>query len=158
MLADIVSKNGNMLLNVVLYADGSLPPEPRRFLDEMAAWMALNGEAIHGTRPWKKFGEGPTEAVAGHFKEDTAYTAKDIRFTTKADAVYAITLGVPVDEVRIKSLGRESHLSDRAVASVRLLGSAEKLVWSQETDALVIKLPAKLPTAFASAFQITFAN
>ena len=158
MLADIVSKNGNMLLNVVLYADGSLPPEPRQFLDEMAAWMAVNGEAIHGTRPWKIFGEGPTVAAAGHFKEDTAYTAADIRFTTKNDALYAITLGTPAGEVHIKSLGRVGHLTDPAVASVRLLGSEDKLVWSQDTDALVIKLPPKLPTAFASAFQITFAH
>ncbi len=156
MLADIVSKNGNMLLNVVLYADGSLPPEPRQFLDEMAAWIAVNSEAIHGTRPWKIFGEGPTVAAAGHFKEDTAYTPQDIRFTTKAGALYAITLGVPAGEVRIKSLGRDAKIADRPVQTVRLLGSREKLIWSQEAGALVIKLPAQLPIAHAAAFQIGF--
>ncbi len=156
MLADIVSKNGNMLLNVVLYADGSLPPEPRQFLDEMAAWMAVNGEAIHGTRPWKIYGEGPTEATAGAFKEDTAYTPQDVRFTTKAGALYAIILGVPAGEVRIKSLGRDAKFAGQPVTNAQLLGSQETLVWSQEADALVIKLPAKLPTKHASAFRISF--
>ena len=145
-----------MLLNVVLYADGSLPPEPRQFLDEMAAWMAVNGEAIHGTRPWKIFGEGPTVAATGHFKEDTAYTAQDIRFTTKAGWLYAITLGVPSGEVRIKSLGRDAKIAERPVRSVRLLGSSTTLVWSQEPGALAIKLPATLPTGHSSVFQIEF--
>ena len=158
LLADIVSKNGNMLLNVVLYADGSLPPEPRQFLDEMAAWMAVNGEAIHGTRPWKIFGEGPTVAAAGHFKENTAYTAQDIRFTTKNGSLFAITLGVPVGAVRITALGRAANLVDHPVANVRLLGSSEKLNWAQNADALVIQVPVKFPSAFAVAFQIDFVN
>jgi alpha-L-fucosidase len=158
MLADIVSKNGNMLLNVVLYADGSLPPESRQFLDEMAAWMAVNGEAIHGTRPWKIFGEGPTVTASGHFKEDTAYTAQDIRFTTKASALYAITLGVPTKEVRIKSLGQASTLADKPVAEVTLLGSSEKLNWKQEADALVIQPAVHWPSQSAVTFAIKFAR
>jgi alpha-L-fucosidase len=156
MLADIVSKNGNLLLNVVLYADGSLPPESRQFLDEMAAWMSVNGEAIYGTRPWKIFGEGPTQAVAGAFKEDTAYTPQDIRFTTKAGSLYAITLGLPAGEVRIASLGRNAKIAGQAVKSVRLLGRDQSIAWSQEPDALMIKLPPQMPTAHAAAFQIGF--
>jgi len=156
MLADIVSKNGNLLLNVVLYADGSLPPESRRFLDGMAGWMAVNGEAIYGTRPWKIYGEGPTQAATGAFKENAAYTPQDIRFTTKDATVYAITLGVPHKEVRIKSLGANANFSDKKIRAVRLLGSKQILRWSQQADALVIALPAKLPTAYASAFAIDF--
>jgi alpha-L-fucosidase len=156
MLADIVSKNGNLLINVVQYPEGDLPPEALKFLDEMAAWMAVNGEAIHGTRPWKIFGEGPTVAAAGHFKEDTAYTPQDIRFTTKAGALYAITLGVPAGEVRIKSLGRDAIITEAKVSSVRLLGHDQPLTWLQEAEALVIKVPAQLPTAHAAAFQIGF--
>ena len=68
-----------MLLNVVLYPDGSLPPESQLLLEELAPWMAVNAEAIHGTRPWKVFGEGPTEAAAGAFQEGAAYTARDTR-------------------------------------------------------------------------------
>lgn len=103
--------------------------------------------------------EPPAPALAiaaGHFKEDTAYTPQDIRFTTKAGALYAITLGVPADEVRITSLGRDAKITDRTVQTVRLLGHSGKLIWSQEADALVIKLPAQLPTAHAAAGQIGF--
>jgi alpha-L-fucosidase len=156
MLADIVSKNGSMLLNVVQYPEGDLPPEARKFLNEMAAWMAVNSEAIHGTRPWKIFGEGPTVAAAGAFQEDTAYTPQDIRFTTKAGTLYAITLGVPSGEVRIRSLGRDVKIAGQAVKTVRLLGRDQPLVWSQEPDALVIKVPASLPTQHAAAFRIGF--
>jgi alpha-L-fucosidase len=156
MLADIVSKNGNLLLNVVQYPDGSLPPESRKFLDEMAAWMQVNGDAIYGTRPWKTFGEGPTKLEAGAFKENAAYTASDIRFTTKGGALYAITLGEPKGEVRIASLGAKAGFETRPVKSVSLLGATAPLRWKQQDDALVIELPASLPTAIASSFKIGF--
>ena len=156
MLADIVSKNGNLLLNVVQYPDGSLPPESRTFLDEMAAWMKVNGDAIYGTRPWKIFGEGPTKLEAGAFKENAAYTASDIRFTTKNGALYAITLGEPKGQVRIASLGARAGLESRPVKSVSLLGATTALHWQQQDDALVIDLPASLPTAIASSFKIDF--
>jgi alpha-L-fucosidase len=156
MLADIVSKNGNLLLNVVQYPDGSLPPEPLQFLHEMADWMSVNGDAIYGTRPWKTFGEGPTKAAAGHFSENTAYTAEDIRFTVKDGALYAITLGEPKATVRIKSLGRKAGLENRPVKAVALLGSEAPLRWEQQDDALVITLPASLPSKMASSFRISF--
>jgi alpha-L-fucosidase len=158
MLADIVSKNGNLLINVVQYPEGDLPPEAQKFLEEMAAWIAVNGEAIYGTRPWKIFGEGPTKVTPGAFQEDTDYIAQDIRFTTKAGALYAITLGLPAGEVRIVSLGRDAKISPQPITDLQLLGSSEKLTWSQEPGALVIKTPAKLPTQHAVAFRITFAK
>ena len=156
-LADIVSKNGNLLLNVVLYADGSLPPEPRRFLDEMGAWMSVNGEAIYGTRPWTIYGEGPTEVRAGAFHESDPYTPQDIRFTTRGRTLYAITLGVPTGEVRIAALGKASTATTARVADVRLVGSPAALTWTQQGDALVIRMPATLPSLYAAAFRITFA-
>jgi alpha-L-fucosidase len=156
MLADIVSKNGNLLLNVVQYPDGSLPPEPMQFLREMAEWMSVNGDAIYGTRPWKIFGEGPTKAASGHFQENTAYTPQDIRFTAKGGAVYAITLGAPSAPVRIASLGRKAGLETRPVKGVTLLGSTAPLRWKQGDDALTIELPASLPTGIASSFRVTF--
>jgi alpha-L-fucosidase len=158
LLADIVSKNGNMLLNVVLYADGSLPPESRQFLDEMSAWMAVNGEAIYGTRPWKKFGEGPTVTAAGHFKENTTYTSQDIRFTTKGGILYAITLGIPNEAVHIQSLGLNSALINRPVTEVRLLGRPDKLQWNQQADSLVIDPPTKWPCQSAVVFAIRFSK
>jgi alpha-L-fucosidase len=95
---------------------------------------------------------------AGDFKEDTAYTAQDIRFTTKADVLYAITLGVPTEEIRIKSLGRASTLVNKPVAEVTLLGSSEKLNWKQEADALVIQPAAQWPSQSAVAFVVKFAR
>ena len=156
MLSDIVSKNGNLLLNVVLYPEGDLPPESQQFLDEMAAWMAVNGEAIHGTRPWHTFGEGPTATTAGAFKESANYTPQDIRFTTKAGALYAITLGVPSKQVRIESLGTASQPLGKTIESVHVLGRDAPLQWHRQPDALVVELPDRLPTAHASAFKIVF--
>src|SRR4051794_2843187 len=86
MLVDIVSKNGNLLINVVQRPDGSLDPEAEKVLAEMATWIAINGEGIYETRAWLIHGEGPVRAKGGNFKEDFAYTAKDIRFTVARPA------------------------------------------------------------------------
>ena len=147
---DIVSKNGNLLLNVVQRPDGSLDPEAERLLADLAAWMKVNGAAIHETRPWMICGEGKA-AVDGIGKEERLFSAEDLRFTQSknGDTLYAIALGLPREAVRIRSLAR------RPVASVRLLGSDEKLVWKQETDALVITPPSKLPCDHAITFSIT---
>ena len=155
MLSDIVSKNGNLLLNVVLYPDGSLPPESQTLLDEMAAWMKVNGDAIHGTRPWHTFGEGPTETNDGAFRESNDYTAQDIRFTTRDKTLYAITLGEPSQKVVVKALG-SARQEVKVVRSVRLLGVKKALTFRQTGEALIIDLPASLPTRHASAFEITF--
>jgi len=142
---------------VVQYPDGSLPPESRKFLDEMAAWMGVNSDAIYGTRPWKVFGEGPTRNAGGAMNENTAYTAQDIRFTSKGNAVYAITLGVPSGEVVIHSLGKQSTYADGPIRSVHLLGDKTALKWTQRDDALVVTLPKRLPTAHAVALKIELA-
>ena len=157
MLADVVSKNGNLLINVVQYPEGDLPPESRTFLREMAAWMKVNGEAIHGTRPWAVFGEGPTEPEEGAFKEGAQYTAKDIRFTAKGDVLYATALGQPRGELPIAALGRSEPHERRAVKSVHLLGRAAPLQFTQSDRALLIRVPAALPTKHASSFRIAFA-
>jgi alpha-L-fucosidase len=117
----------------------------------------VNGEAIHGTRPWKVFGEGPTEAAAGAFQESAAYTAQDIRFTTKGEALYAITLGEPKQSVAITSLGLGSGLERRKVKRVDMLGQRRPCVFRQAEGALEIDLPSRLPTRHASAFKISFA-
>ncbi|WP_334005091.1 alpha-L-fucosidase [Sphingomonas aerolata] len=157
MLADIVSKNGNMLLNVVMYPDGSLPPESETLLAELAPWMAVNAPAIHGTRPWKIFGEGPTETAAGMFSEKADYTPRDIRFTTKKDQLFAITLGEPAGTVAIAALALGNPNEPRAVRAVRLLGHRGPIRFRQTGQALVIDVPATLPTRHASAFRIDFA-
>lgn len=157
MLADIVSKNGNLLLNVVLYADGSLPPESQDLLKELADWMRINSEAIHGTRPWSVFGEGPTDIASGAFREDASYTPEDIRFTTAADTIYAITLGEPRGAVAIQSLGLSAGHETRRVGQVDLLGHGPRLSFRQTDTALVVDVPGRLPSRHSSVFRITVA-
>jgi alpha-L-fucosidase len=157
MLADIVSKNGNMLLNIVQYPDGSLPPQSEQLLTDLAAWMKVNSPAIHGTRPWRIYGEGPTETAGGMFSEQSNYVAKDIRFTTKGDKLFAITLGEPAGQVAITSLAEGNPHERRGVRKVRLLGHPGAIAFRQAGQALMIDLPARLPARHASAFEITFA-
>ena len=155
-LADIVSKNGNLLLNVVLYADGSLPPEPAKFLEEMAAWIAVNGEAIYDTRPWVVFGEGPTQVVTGAFKEKFDFKAQDIRFTTKQGALYAIAMGWPEDrKLTITSLAKDSDKYKGEIAKVELLGSQAKVTWTRDEKGLTVQLPATKPCEHAISLKIT---
>ncbi len=156
MLTDVVSKNGNLLLNVVQYPEGDLPPESLDFLREMAAWISVNGEAIYGTRPWKIFGEGPTKAKSGHFSEEDNYTAQDVRFTKKGDVLYVVTLRPPKKLLRVKALGLNSELLEKSIKSVSLLGSEVELKWQQKADSLEIIIPRKLPSAYSSSFKIEF--
>ena len=152
MLADIVSKNGNLLLNVVQYPDGSLPPQSEDLLTELAAWMKVNSEAIHGTRPWKTYGEGPTKPKAGAFGESGEYTPADIRFTTKRDTLYAIFLGWPHGRSAIQSLGAGA-LPNSTIERVDLLGGPE-LQFRRDADALRLTLPPSPKGAFIPAIRI----
>lgn len=156
LLADIVSKNGNLLLNVVLYPDGSLTPESQTLLADLKDWMSLNREAIHGTRPWKVFGEGPTQTAAGHFKENADYTPADIRFTVKGKTLYAITLGEPRGKIEITSLGRSAGHA-RGVRSAHMLGVPQPLKFTQTDAALVVEVPERLPGRHASVVKLALA-
>ncbi|MGC1621003.1 MAG: alpha-L-fucosidase, partial [Candidatus Acidiferrum sp.] len=157
-LIDIVSKNGNLLLNIGPRSDGTIPEEVQTVLRDVGAWLNVNGEAIYGTRPWKIYGEGPTKVTAGSFHDtDTAaYTAEDFRFTTKGPTLYAIELGWPsTGEAVIHSLG-STALKGQKIASVVLLGSVAKPAFQQEDDALHITLPAQPPGKYAYAFRVAF--
>ncbi len=156
MLVDIVSKNGNLLLNVVQRPDGSLDAEVEQALEQMAAWMAIHGEAIYGTRPWLAYGEGAVKARGGNFREDFAYTARDIRFTTKGDTLYAIALGWPTNgQLVIQSLAKPDGEPVNAITSINLLGYRGNLKWSQTTDGLVVTLPAQKPSEYTVGLKIT---
>lgn len=155
MLVDIVSKNGNLLLNIVQRPDGSLDPEVEQALGEMAGWIAIHGEGIYGTRPWLVYGEGAVKAKGGNFKEDFAYTSKDIRFTTKGAALYAFALGWPEDgRLVVRSLARKSD-APGAIKKVSLLGHKGKLDWKQTGEGLVVQLPSDRPSKYTCGLKIT---
>lgn len=122
-------------------------------MTEMATWMKVNAEAIHGTRPWKIHGEGPTEAASGAFKESADYTAQDIRFTTRGDALYALTLGEPKGTLKIASLRHGSDHEPRPVRRVELLGGGT-LKFRQTAQALEVDVPERVPSRHASALRI----
>jgi alpha-L-fucosidase len=157
-LIDIVSKNGNLLLNIGPRSDGTIPEEVQMVLRDVGSWLKVNGQAIYGTRPWKIYGEGPTKVAAGSFHDtDTAgYTAEDFRFTTKGNALYAIELSWPSGgEAVIHSLG-SSALKGQKIASVTLLGSNGNLTFQQLPDGLQIQLPPQASGKYAYAFRILF--
>ena len=122
MLADVVSKNGNLLLSIPVRGDGSIDDEEIGFLEAMAAWMDINGEAIFGTRPWSVCGEGPAHAKLEKYQEKDEFNAQDIRFTAKGDTLYAIVLGWPGPQFVVRSLAKSSPLVTGKLADVRLLG------------------------------------
>jgi alpha-L-fucosidase len=157
-LVDIVSKNGNLLLNFGPRPDGTIPEQVQHVLLTIGKWLAINGEAIYGTRPWTIYGEGPTQVVGGSF-HDTAsqpFTSQDVRFTTKGSSVYAIVLAWPkVGQLIVHSLGTGTPTGKNLrVGGVTLLGSDSKLEWKQEADGLHIRLPAQAPGEFAFSFRI----
>ncbi|HEV8690465.1 MAG TPA: alpha-L-fucosidase [Ideonella sp.] len=157
-LADIVSKNGNLLLSIPIRGNGSIDADERAFLEAMAQWMGRNGEAIHGTRPWRSFGEGPTRVASGRFTEGQSqpFTAEDIRFTAKGGALYAIALGWPRSGVlAIRSLAQDSALAPGAIERVEALGSNSPLSFTRSRKGLEVRLPEGLAGAPAFALKIS---
>ena len=157
-LVDIVSKNGNLLLNIGPRSDGTIPDEARTRLEEIGAWLKVNGEAIYSTTPWLTYGEGPTQIKAGTFT-DTAtkpYTPDDFRFTAKDGNVYAIGMACPTDgKATIHSLGWAHEAKDFPIVSIELLGSSEKVQWKQGADALTVTLPAAASCKYAYTLKLT---
>ncbi|HEY3838181.1 MAG TPA: alpha-L-fucosidase [Bryobacteraceae bacterium] len=161
-LVDIVSRNGNLMLNIPLPASGQPDPEELAIIADITAWMAVNGEAIFATRPWKTAGEGPpaipnaAEQSAG-FNESARHdlTAEDVRFTTKNSTLYAFVMGWPDYSLTIKSLAQNTALRVGKIENVELLGYSGKLDWQHSNDGLTIYMPREAPTKYGSAFRIT---
>ncbi len=153
-LIDIVSKNGHLLLNIGPRSDGTIPDEVQSILLEVGSWLAVNGEAIYGTRPWEVYGEGPTKVAGGSFSDakDKPFTADDIRFTKKGDDLYCIALDTPTRDLSITSLALGKN---KKIRTIELLGGIETLTWNQTTTSLIIKPLKRYPTKHAVVFKIT---
>ncbi len=156
-LIDIVSKNGNLLMNIGPRSDGTIPEQVQQVLLDVGAWLNVNGEAIYGTRPWRTYGEGPTKVTAGSFHDtDVAnYKPEDFRFTAKGDALYIIGLAWPASgEAVVRSLA--TIVGSEPVASVDLLGGHPSLRFEQRGDGLHVHLPAQPPAKYAYVLRVKF--
>ncbi|MDT8389109.1 MAG: alpha-L-fucosidase [Lentisphaeria bacterium] len=158
MLIDIAAKNGCMLLNILQKPDGSIDDETHYLLSELADWFAINSEAIHGTRPWRRYGEGDSTVLIQGFKEEqVVWNSSDYRFTRRqgsgsagrGDTLYAFMLAAPENRVAvIKSLTREDR-----VRKVTLLGGGE-CAFSQAFGTLTVELPERLPSKYTNTLAI----
>ena len=163
-LVDTVSKNGTFILNIPGKPDGTIDSKEIAVLDQITAWMKMNGEAIYSTRPWKIFGEGPSHEQGGAFKGRESIRslgAKDIRFTrNKANTViYAIFLGWPEGEALIPSLGTASQTQPGKIEHVALLGTEARVKWKQTAEGLRVTLPAQPGPAsdYGAALRVSLA-
>jgi alpha-L-fucosidase len=161
-LADVVSKNGCLLLNVGPRSDGTITDEEQRVLRAIGSWLGTNGEAIYGTRHWTRYGEGPAKPPAGSFSEanGSPYTSEDIRFTFKAPRLYAIALQWPRDgKVLIKSLGLGQGNGDLGfrgdIESVDLLGYPNKARFSRGAEGLSVEVEGEIRSSFPVCIRIT---
>jgi alpha-L-fucosidase len=157
-LVDIVSKNGNLLLNIGPRPDGTIPEEQVNVLLAVGNWLKINGEGIYGTRPWDIAEEGPTVASEGSFGDQrpVAYTGEDFRFTAREGAVYVFCLDVPpARKIYIRSLALKQDHSNR-ISAIQLLGSPEKIIWNQNDGSLVIRTPETIPCREAFAFKLVY--
>ncbi len=150
-LADIVSKGGNLLINIGPKADGTIAEVMKDRLLGIGTWLSLNGEAIYSTRPWSVYGEGPTTEEFGSWSDpDGKYQFKpgDIRFTRKGDILYAILLEWPGSEITLTSL------KGIKINKLSMLGSDENVSWEQTTEGLKVALPSDPVSQFANTLKL----
>jgi alpha-L-fucosidase len=156
LLVDIVSKNGNLLLNIPLPNSGTPDDQELAVLAGITEWMQLNGEGIFETTPWKVYGDGPSTKAAvggGGFNEGKKpdLGVDDVRYVQKGGAVYAFAMGAPTGEFVLPSLGTASAAQPGKVAKVEMLGTGQKLSFEQKADGLHVKAPGRGPSEAAAA-------
>jgi alpha-L-fucosidase len=162
ILADVVSKNGNLLLSVPVRADGTIDTDEQQIVEGIGDWMAVNSEAIFGTRPFAVCGEGPALASAPELRAQgfnegrgKPLTEEDVRYTTKGDTVYAIVMGPPTRPLKLTQLGADAKHLTGPVTKVELLGSTDVVQFTTGPDALTIQPPAIKSDGHTFVYKIT---
>ncbi len=165
LLVDVVSKNGTFLLAIPLPGSGEIDDKASAFLAEMTHWMNVNGEAIYGTRPWSIYGEGPAAKNDATAKDAAVNPprglgpqlgAKDIRYTTKGDVLYAFAMGAPQDgKITLKSLAAKSPLYPGEIANIQVLGGPDKLEYTRDDSGVNVTVPATALNNYAVALKIS---
>ena len=150
-LADIVSKNGNLLLNILQKPDGTIDDEAGYILDELGAWLRICGEAIYDTRPWKTNLEGPTRVSSATYadKSNILWTEADVRYTCKDNTVYAILMNAKAGQPMVLRSFNEGE----EIRNVRLLGGGN-VPFAHHFGVLTVQLPEKLPTEYENALAV----
>jgi alpha-L-fucosidase len=150
-LVDIVSKNGNLMLNIPVRGDGSIDEKERSIVEQIGQWMKVNSESIYGTRPWKIFGEGPAQQNSAKldgpgFNEGKGktFTHEDIRFATKENVLYATAMGWPGNgKLVIKSLAKNSEHFSKEIQKIEWLPTKQSLSFERNETGLIVSLPGK---------------
>ena len=156
-LVDIVSKNGNLLLNIGPRPDGTITDEQKNVLLAIGNWLKINGEGIYGTRPWVKSGEGGTVSTHGTFTDNEAsdYTSQDLRFTKKDNVLYVTALDWADGNIIVHTLDTKG-MGDSKIQEVSMLGSDAKINCKQTPKGLQLTFPKDKPCEYAYTFKISF--
>jgi len=145
ILADVVSKNGALMLNVSPMANGNIPENQQEVLLTIGQWLKTNGEAIYGSRPWTVFGEGPTkQEKSGMFLDKITYTARDVRFTKKGNTIYAIVLGWPGENIPITLTSFTTEILGNNIPEIKkisILGYKNKVPFTIDANGLYFRTP-----------------
>jgi alpha-L-fucosidase len=174
-----MSKNGNLLLNVELRPDGTIPPEQKMMLDDIGAWVNLNSKAIYASKPWNVYGdnlnsylktlnkdasEADLEALKKNaskeqFNERTInsppYNPDEVRFTTKGDVLYIFVLNPAEGTIELPALGSNSEYKVKKIISIHMIGSKEEISFHQMPGKLLLNVPANRPNIFTTVFEVT---
>ncbi len=154
-LIDVVSKNGNMLLNIPVRGDGSIDEKEIKVVEGIAEWMDINKESIFETRPWIVFGEGPAADASnpinaqGFNEGRIKFTAKDIRFNQNGKVLYVTVMGEPDSNTIVKNLSNKVKIK-----KIEMLGSKNKVNWNQNNKELVIEKPSAIPNKIAIVYKV----
>ncbi|KFC58796.1 alpha-L-fucosidase [Flavobacterium gilvum] len=176
MLADVNSKNGNLLLNMELLPDGSISPDEKAIFDEVGAWVNQNSAAIYASKPWRVYGDNlnsslkrarnianadldalKKQAESEQFNQRTIkslpYGNDEVRFTTKGDILYVFVLNPTEGEIALPTLGLKSKQAPKKIKSIKML-NGKKVTFEQTDEKLTLKIPANRPSKYAAVFEI----